>query len=277
MALFSDVLLTVDFDRTLTAPDSTIPARNLAAIARFMENGGAFTVNTGRSAPMFARYMAQIPANAPFLLYNGSAAWENGQLTQTFPIPLDPLELVQQVHAHFPELLFEVQGADAHYAFRHDAMWERFYTAQQCAHGVAPERAALMPFLKFSIMGKLREENVDHLFFGSPEELARMDAAQRWLNAQYGDRLTIFRPAARIIDGHARGVSKLAAARALQARLGRRLLVCVGDAENDVPMLSGADLAFCPADGTVADRFPNVCPCAQGAVADVIERLPAYL
>jgi hydroxymethylpyrimidine pyrophosphatase-like HAD family hydrolase len=30
--MFSDVLLTVDFDRTLTAPDSTIPERNMEAI-----------------------------------------------------------------------------------------------------------------------------------------------------------------------------------------------------------------------------------------------------
>ena len=52
MAQFSDVLLTVDYDRTLTAPDSTIPERNLEAIRYFMENGGAFTVNTGRSVPM---------------------------------------------------------------------------------------------------------------------------------------------------------------------------------------------------------------------------------
>ena len=52
MALFSQVLLTADYDRTLTAPDSTSPPRNLEAIRYFMENGGAFTVNTGRSLPM---------------------------------------------------------------------------------------------------------------------------------------------------------------------------------------------------------------------------------
>ena len=51
MGKFSDVLLTVDYDRTLTAPDSSIPERNLEAIRYFMENDGAFTVNTGRSAP----------------------------------------------------------------------------------------------------------------------------------------------------------------------------------------------------------------------------------
>lgn len=37
MGKFSDVLLTVDYDRTLTAPDSSIPERNLEAIRYFME------------------------------------------------------------------------------------------------------------------------------------------------------------------------------------------------------------------------------------------------
>ena len=46
MGIYSDVLLTVDFDRTLTAPDSSIPERNIEAINYFIENGGVFTVNT---------------------------------------------------------------------------------------------------------------------------------------------------------------------------------------------------------------------------------------
>ena len=38
--MFSDVLLTVDVDRTLTGPDSKIPERNIEAIRYFTENGG---------------------------------------------------------------------------------------------------------------------------------------------------------------------------------------------------------------------------------------------
>ena len=72
MGIYSDVLLTVDFDRTLTAPDSTIPKRNIEAIRYFMENGGAFTVNTGRSVPMSRHNLLPVvPVNAPLLLYNG--------------------------------------------------------------------------------------------------------------------------------------------------------------------------------------------------------------
>ena len=76
----------------------------------------------------------------------------------------------------------------------------------------------------------------------------------------------------------ARGVSKANAARRLQKELGRKVLVCVGDGENDAAMLREADFAYAPADGVVADRFENVCACADGAIADVIyEKIPEIL
>ena len=52
----------------------------------------------------------------------------------------------------------------------------------------------------------------------------------------------------------------------------------MGDAENDVVMLDGADYAFVPADAILKDRYENVCQCADGAVADVIyEKIPAIV
>ena len=105
-----------------------------------------------------------------------------------------------------------------------------------------------------------------------------MDAAQEALSARWGDKIQIFRSASRLLDIQAGGVSKAAAARALQAKLGRKILVCVGDAHNDIPMLDGADYAFCPGDAILADSYENVCPCAEGAVADVIyEKIPQIL
>ena len=69
MGKFSDILLTVDYDRTLTAPDSSIPERNLEAIRYFMENDGAFTVNTGRSVPMIQVFRDRVPVNAPPMIW----------------------------------------------------------------------------------------------------------------------------------------------------------------------------------------------------------------
>ena len=105
-----------------------------------------------------------------------------------------------------------------------------------------------------------------------------MDEVVEMLLSRYGDFCEVFRAAPRIIDVHAKGVSKYRCARELKERLGRKILVCVGDGENDVTMLRGADHAFCPGDAIVADRFENVCPCAEGAVADVIyKKIPEIL
>ena len=103
--MFSDILLTVDYDRTLTGLDSSIPAKNLEAIRYFMENGGKFTVNTGRSVPMSANnILNKVPVNAPLLLYNGSAAYdtETGALLLCHPIPLDPRAVITDVQKQFP-------------------------------------------------------------------------------------------------------------------------------------------------------------------------------
>ena len=55
-------------------------------------------------------------------------------------------------------------------------------------------------------------------------------------------------------------------------------VISFGDAENDIPMLEGADFAYCPADGVVASRYETVCNCADGAVADVIyKKIPEIL
>lgn len=270
MGKFSDVLLTVDYDRTLTGRNAAIPARNIEAIRYFMAEGGAFTVNTGRSLPMFSMCIDSVPVNVPLLLYNGSAAYEHGQLTQQHVIPLDLHKTMAELVQMCPDLNVELQGIDAHYCFREDPHYHAFYDAIGCPHATAQPGQDLGPFLKFSIFGTIHEGTVAQLFESTPEETHRFDMLEKELRVRYGDAVEVFRAAPRIIDVHAKGVSKNRAARELQQRLGRKILVCVGDAENDVPMLEGADFAFCPADGAVAERFPNVCPCDAGAVADVI-------
>ncbi len=276
--MFSDILLTVDFDRTLTAPDSTIPERNLAAIRWFTARGGVFTMNTGRSANTFRNYFDVVPANAPFLLYNGSACYEKGKLSHLRTIDLDLWETMDKMRQLFPELNLEIQGQKTHYLVDPTREFEAFYDSMDWLREPAVRGQDYGPFLKFALFGKTPEPGVAQLFSGTKEALARMDEAEQTIRRLYADKVEVFRSAPRIIDVHAKGVSKLQAARDLQARLGRKILVCVGDAENDLTMLRGADYAFCPADGVVADQFPNVCNCADGAVADVIyKKIPEIL
>lgn len=278
--MFSDILLTVDYDRTLTAPDSSVPERNLEAIRYFIANGGAFTVNTGRSVPMTRVFADIVPVNAPLLLYNGSAAYDpaTGELSGVRTIDLNLWDTVRELTAAFPGFTVEVQGIDAHYVFSPNPNWEIFSQNNFCAYATAKPGQDLGPFLKFTLYGQFRENTMADFYVASPEDLAVTDAAEALLREKYGRTCAVFRTTPRIIDVQAKGVSKANSAQELQKRLGRSILVCVGDGENDVPMLSGADFAFSPADGVVADRFENVCRCADGAVAEVIyEKIPEIL
>jgi len=280
MGIFSDILLTVDYDRTLTATDSTIPQRNLEAIRYFMENGGTFTVNTGRSVPMTRVFRDIVPVNAPLLLYNGSAAYDLAEKKLSFchEIQMDLWQTVRECMELFPDMTVEVQGVDAHYRFTENPAWDAFSDHQQCARGFARPGDDLGAFLKFTLYGEIRDVTVASLYEGSEAERRRMDEVEALLNARYGDKCEVFRAATRIIDVHAKGVSKIRSARELQKRLGKKILVCVGDAHNDIPMLEGADYAFVPSDAALADRFPNVGPCGEGAVADVIyKKIPEIL
>ena len=280
MGIYSDVLLTVDFDRTLTAPDSSIPERNIEAIRYFIDNGGVFTVNTGRSVPMYSSKLDLVPVNAPLLLYNGSAAYDRDrrEFTFTTPIDLDMVATLRKTMALFPGCAVELQGMDYHYLFEPNEMWAKYNEHNGCPYAFCQLENAPGPFLKFTLYGEFRDVTVADLYNGSPEELAVFDSIHETLEEIFGDHCVAFRAAPRIIDIHAKGVSKAASARRLQRELGRKILVCVGDGENDVTMMADADYAFCPGDAIIRDRFENVCDCSEGAVADVIyKKIPEIL
>ena len=277
--MFSDVFLAVDFDRTLTAPDSSVPENNLEAIRWFMANGGAFTVNTGRSVPMCrAQILGKIPVNAPLLLYNGSAAYDpvKGEFTCCYPLPVDPDGLVADLRSRFPELIVEVQGLEGHHVFEQIPRWERFSTVNKCAHSVVDK--VPQPLIKLAVYTNVEEYGVPSLYVELEHEQQQLQQVVDYVAQAYGDRLTVFRACPRLVDIHAKGCSKLRIARDVQKQLGRKILVCVGDGDNDLTMLRGADYAFCPADGAVAEEFENVCKCADGAVAEVIyKKIPEIL
>ena len=276
MADFSDILLTVDFDRTLTAPDSSIPERNIEAIKYFIANGGTFTVNTGRSIPMCKVIFEKVPVNAPLLLYNGSAMYDSHkrEFISYAPIEIDAGNMLRKLQARFPKMNIEIQGEKAHYALQENPGWQA-YSEYNCAWAYTDYDHIPQPFIKFTLYSDFGGVTVSSMYHAEDWELEMMDEAKAYLQENYGGLLDMFHPCPRILDVHAKGISKLKIAKDLQKMLGKKWLVCVGDAPNDIQMLDGADFAYCPSDGNIADRYENVCECAMGAVADVIyEKLP---
>ncbi len=278
MALFDDVLLTVDYDRTLTGPDSVVPQRNWEAIAYFVENGGTFTMNTGRSTTTMRDLLYTLPNNAPLLLYNGSAAWDKDHLIDLKIIDLPLWEVLDTVGAAFPEMNLEIQAVDNHYLLNPREEFVALYDKMRWGWALAEHGKDYGPFIKFASYGPVRKPFMSNMYECSDADQARFDELDAFIRERWGDKVEVFRAAPRIIDVHAKGVSKGVAAVQLKEKLGKKILVCVGDADNDITMLDAADYAFCPADGVVAARYETVCNCGDGAVADVIyKKIPEIL
>ena len=222
--MFSDILLAVDFDRTLTGPDSKIPARNLEAIRYFMENGGAFTVNTGRTPATLHHHMPNLPYNAPLLMYNGSASYWKGELQDCSLIDLPIWPTLEKIHEMFPDLHIEFQAENVNYLVDAKPEMGELEDKMHWAWKPAQWGQDMGPFLKFALWGEVRNPGIGDMYDASEEEIAYFDAAQAKLEELWGDKLSCFRPAPRIIDVQAKGVSKALAVKNLQEKLGRKIL-----------------------------------------------------
>lgn len=67
-----DILLISDLDGTLLTSSHQISEENVAAIRKFEEQGGLFTLATGRTEQAVAIYIEQLNLRTPLILYNGA-------------------------------------------------------------------------------------------------------------------------------------------------------------------------------------------------------------
>lgn len=279
MGKFSNVFFASDFDHTLTGQDNLLRQRNVDAIRYFISEGGIFTVASGRSIPLFAGRAALVPVNAPCILYNGAACYdyETKTLHYAHELPDFALDIVREAQRLDPTLCVEIQGAENHYVFGHNARRDAFLKKE----GFTPIHvtdSVPKPWIKIAVCAVMGADPLRPDF--SPEEIAHFEDVRRGLDDFCAGRCYVTRSMPYIIEIGNPDCSKGAAARALAQQYGRPLLACAGDAPNDIPMLDAADFAFVPADRDEALQncpYIEAAPCGEGTVADAIEKLEVLL
>jgi len=282
MGKFSDILLASDFDRTLTdLQDRVVPA-NVDAIEYFMREGGAFTVATGRSHFMFRDKANLIPVNAPPIMANGAISFDYSTETALFfyEMPVSSREAARDVMSAYPEARIELQCLDGHYVFGEDPVRDEFMAQARAVPKHVPLALVPDPILKIAIIGSVvrREGGKIDLFADcTEEENGYYESIMSFLAERpYGGEYEIMRTAPRIVELQKKGVSKGVSSRQLAQKLGRRTLVCAGDAPNDLSMLREADIAFVPASAVpevLAGGFHIGAHCNDGTIASVVEYL----
>jgi len=264
MGKFDGVLLVSDFDDTLYDLNMRVPPANLRALERFVEQGGRFTVATGRAHTTFAPYAHLAPINAPVILSNGSALYDfqrQKMLYQTQlheEAPRDLARLCEQI----PEVGFEAYHGEDIYVYRPNWVTDVHMEKVGTSYAVCPIEQMPTPWTKAIVQG-------EH------EPLLR---ARAWLEEACPDRYEAIFSNHYYLELTQRGSNKGGMAERVAQMLGvsPEHLYCVGDNQNDIPMLARSAIPFAPANCAreVKDWGARIlCHCNEGTIAQVIDIL----
>ena len=266
MGKFDGVLLVSDYDDTLYDLNLTVSDRNRRAIEGFIARGGRFTVATGRAHRTFTPQIAKerIPFNAPVVLSNGASIYDYEQdrpLVETV-LPDSAPEDLAGLAAAIPEIGFEAYHGESIYVYQANQVTRNHMdrvggTFTQCEIMDMPT-----PWVKVIL----------------EQDWPVLLRAQRWLLDRYGDRYEAIFSNRYLLEVTAKGSTKGGMVARIAEHIGvsPHHVYCIGDNQNDIPMLALSAIPFAPANCApeVKERGARIlCHRNNGAVAQAIEIL----
>ncbi len=264
MGKFDGLLLASDFDDTLYDFSLRVPERNMEALRWFIREGGRFTVSTGRAHRTFAPFAHLVPMNAPAVLSNGAAIYDfqaDKMLEQTCLPPEAPRDLAEMME-QFPSLSMEAYHGEDIYVCNPNEITLAHLKKVGCGYTQCPIAEMPTPWVKA-------------LFHQEREVLlpVRERMLERW-----GGRYEAIFSNPRYLELTCKGSNKGGGV----ARVARMLgiepghIYCVGDNQNDIPMLELSAIPFAPANCAreVRDWGARIlCHCDDGVIGDIVEIL----
>lgn len=282
MGKFTGMLLVSDYDNTFHYTEGALaggglaamppaPPRNLEAVRRWMEEGGRFTIATGRALAAFRKQAEALPVNAPVIVDNGGAIYDlagEAYLVKRF-LPDAALEHIAQAAEAFPDISVELYHQGPLLQVVHPSKWN--------------EQHAKLTGVPYQVVDRVDPAVVPlpltkALFATGGEALRKLRAymaAEGW-EAFYE---MIF-SSDHLLELTARGANKGNMSLLLKDLCGCGKMFCIGDHANDLSMLRAADRAFAPANAieeVLTSGAAVVCHSLEGAVADVVEILEREL
>lgn len=264
MKLFDGVLLASDMDGTLLDSEKRVPRRNLEALKRFTEQGGRFSLATGRSPGAVVRYLEELPINAPYSLLNGAIIRDTQhQILHQAGMPQQSRQLIDDILLNFSQIGCEVFIGDEILVCQLNAVTARHMRVLELTYQESSPQALPDPtqWCKINLTG-------------TPEQIKQVQVLLQPYSKTFS--MSSSMPSFWEITAHA--VDKGAALQTIAQRCGIALahVYAVGDGYNDEPMLRTASMGFAPctaSDGIQRIADVVVCDHNEGAIADVIDIL----
>lgn len=258
MGMFSGILLCTDFDGTL-AYKQTVCQRNVDAIKYFQEQGGLFTIITGRTQSFFKEHTEIIRPNTYLGCVNGSLIYDitaDKIICESFvtgDILTPSLKIKQSVKNLSDVMVFRPDG---------------IVTVSIESPSATQELTAAMAAPVYKVI------------FHAHSQYPFTEENCRTVSELLGEKFEAMRSWNCGIEVQNRGYNKGRAARRIAELVGAKLVVCVGDYENDISMIKQADIGYAVGNAldsvkAAADRI--TVSAEEGAIAAIIEDLEGDL
>lgn len=264
MGKFSGVLLASDFDDTLYSSKRTISPENLAAIRYFTGEGGAFTVATGRAYTTFAPCVSQVPVNVPVVLSNGSALYDfrAGRMVEQTFLPDEITEHLVELTTALPALGLEAYHGEEIYLHNPNDVTFHHLSYTRVTGVNCPLRRMPRPLSKV-LLEQRREV---------------LEQARDYILSHWGELYEAIFSNQVLLELTRKGSHKGGMVHRLARRLGVEdgNIYCVGDNENDIPMLAISAIPFAPANCAPAVKEWGarlVGSCDESCIAQIIQVL----
>lgn len=230
MGKFDNCLLVSDMDGTLLNINHEISQENLNAINYFINQGGTFTVATGRMVDAVGAYSDRLPLNAPAVLHNGAKIYDYSTDKTIFEKFIEENRKydIKRFLDSSPNVGLEIYCDEIVYILKPCSETKRFLTRNYNVVYQTPEYIWDKPWIKLLVIGNSKDE---------------LDMYEPIYRTEYDTGYCV-RSGPLYLDIVAGGVSKFLGAAEVMKQTHKQTLITIGDSENDIDMLKHADISF---------------------------------
>jgi Cof subfamily protein (haloacid dehalogenase superfamily) len=273
MGKFDGYLVCTDCDGTLTDRSETISDKNISAIKYFQDNGGLFTVSTGRY-PDYSDKFDDFTPNTFIVADNGSVLYDgkNKKIVLSRSLDGPVLDVLYYIYDEMPEVwavnICGISDMIGHYVQNLDSLPEEMKDWLK-------EENKLKDRSEIEKKYNPENEEISKIVLIQPSSIARKNMQR--LREKYGNYFNFNMSWPEGVEMIPKGAGKGEMIREMKKMLGNiSTTVGIGDYDNDISMLRLCDIGYAVENATeevkeAADRI--TVSCDNSAIAKVIEDL----
>lgn len=257
---YNGYVIYTDLDGTLLNDKKEVSVENRKAIEHFINNGGRFSIATGRAFEAIEKYIEGLKMDLPSIVYNGGMIYDcnKRKAVNEHILKDEKKDIVNKLIEDYPSLGIEIYSDTDIYIFNNNGMSERPATLLLNRIYDMPNNLFKLKWNKILLVEK--REFIDEL--------------QEVFKDNYN--IDVTRSGDRFLEVLPENTSKGQALKEIIElyKLDKKKVIAVGDDMNDAEMLKECGISFCPENASDAvKKYADYITGNnnEGVIADIVK------